>query len=281
MRRSAPQGSKSVGDAASSSRERDGVDSKSKGLERAQFLGAFTVTLLFLYALTSDRSPPIEVASISAVRDSAPAGAYGGGKLRANSAGRKPAAHMETTSEYLQDHVRPRPKPREGTVVEIHGGNADHLGRIASCPSKGSPFGTKVKRRYFLYIASLLPTPPSLSYVENAPPPSFASLASHLSQFGHCVTTAEHYPLRRCESEPTCTHVVWNVEGTLATLYVSHDWTPAPSYLSANPEPPWWKLKDCQDTADSGVASKDNRAAWASVRGYGARTAQEAAEGRQ
>ena len=239
MRRGPLQSSNAAGgDSASSSSSHDD-ESKGHGNKHAQFLGALTLTILFLYVFTADHSPiPIKEANISTSSNVRPVG-----MLRAAPNRKSPTTshntrtYMETTSAYLREHVRPLPTPRSGPVMEIHGGNANHLGRIAACPKKGSSdiFGTK---------------------------------------FGHCVTETEHDPVRLCESESTCTHVVWNIEGTYATMYVNHDWTPIPSYLSdaGGPNSPWWKLKDCQEAADSGIASKVTRAAWAQVRVYDVRT---------
>ena len=135
----------------------------------------------------------------------------------------KPSAAADrTTSTYLNEYRRPLPKPRSGPVKEIRGGNADHLGRMAACPSPRSPgpFGAKI---------------------------------------GHCVTEKHHSPLQICESEPTCTHVVWNTGETFATLFTQHEWTPAPDVLqqgsggAVGSYPSWWQLKACMDIAGTGI----------------------------
>ena len=225
------QSSNATGGDSASSLSSPNDESKGQDNKRARFFGTLVVTILFLYIFTAYHSSPIEEAKIST-------NARPMGMLRAAPTivqGKSPTtsqrSYVETTSAYLREYTRPLPIPRSGPVVEIHGGNTDHLGRIAACPSEGSSdvFGTKI---------------------------------------GHCVTLAEHDPMHLCESEPTCTHVVWNMEGIYATLYVNHDWTPIPSYLSnaGGLNSPWWKLKDCQEAAASGAASKVTRAAWAQVR---------------
>ncbi|GMH89800.1 hypothetical protein TL16_g11570 [Triparma laevis f. inornata] len=92
-------------------------------------------------------------------------------------------------------------------------------------------------------------------------------------KIGHCVAERQHNPVQLCESEPTCTHVVWNVEGTFATLFISHDWTPVPEVLlqghgaSVGSYPSWWQLKTCMDTA-AAPPSKSNQAVWAAKSCY-------------
>ncbi|GMH96743.1 hypothetical protein TrST_g2174 [Triparma strigata] len=146
----------------------------------------------------------------------------------------KPSAAADrTTSTYLNEYRRPLPKTRSGPVKEIRGGNADHLGRMAACPSPRSPgpFGAKI---------------------------------------GHCVTEKHHSPLQICESEPTCTHVVWNTGETFATLFTQHEWTPVPDVLqqgsggAVGSYPSWWQLKACMDIAGTGIASKSNLQKWTS-----------------
>lgn len=142
--------------------------------------------------------------------------------------------YHETTSAYLLEYDRPDPIPRSNPVSEVRGGNADHKGRMAACPSPHGTFGKKI---------------------------------------GHCVAERQHNPVQLCESEPTCTHVVWNVEGTFATLFISHDWTPVPEVLqqghgaSVGSYPSWWQLKTCMDTA-AAPPSKSNQAVWAAKSCY-------------